>query len=328
MILSASRRTDIPAFYTEWFMDRVRDGHVMVRNPLNHHQISKVSLRPDVIDCIVFWTKDASPMLPYLEEIDRLYPFYFQYTLNAYDRSVEQHLPPLDERIETFRALSEAIGSDRVIWRYDPVLLSDTIDIDWHAKQFRHLADGLDGYTHTCVFSFIDIYDKIRKHIQALNIRACTVSEMNDLAGTFAGIAASHGLTLRTCAEEIDLSAYGIRHGRCIDGALIERLTGRALSAAKDKNQRDVCGCLESIDIGQYNTCRHGCRYCYANFNPASAKAFSDRHDPLSPLLVGQPESGDRITERKRKSLKTKHTGQLSMFDDDGIRQRRMLSSR
>ncbi len=314
MILSVSRRTDIPAFYAEWFMNRIREGFAMVRNPMNYHQVSKVSLEPEVIDCIVFWTKNATPLLPYLEEIGGNYPFYFHYTLNDYDLSVEQNLPPLEDRLEVFRELSRWIGPDRVIWRYDPVFVSGSIDVSWHAERFRRIAEALDGYTHTCVFSFIDVYDKIKSRISSLGIRACSEQEMNQLAAAFAGIATDHNLMLRTCAEEIDLSAYDIQHGCCIDGRLIEHLTGWTLSVRKDKNQREVCGCLESVDIGQYNTCRHGCQYCYANFNPASVKTFYTKHDPGSPLLIGQPGPEDRITERKMKSLKVKQAGQLSMF--------------
>lgn len=242
MILSVSRRTDIPAFYAEWFMNRIREGFVMVRNPMNYHQVSKVSLEPEVIDCIVFWTKNAAPMLPYLEEIGSNYPFYFHYTLNAYDLSVEQNLPSLEDRLETFRELSRRIGPDRVIWRYDPVFVSGSIDVSWHAERYRGIAEALDGYTHTCVFSFIDVYDKIKSRISSLGIRACSEQEMNQLAAAFAGIASDHHLTLRTCAEEIDLSAYGIQHGCCIDGQLIEHLTGWTLSAKKTRTSARCVG--------------------------------------------------------------------------------------
>ena len=314
MILSVSRRTDVPAFYAQWFMNRIREGYVMVRNPMNYHQVSRVLLKPDVIDCIVFWTKDPAPMVPYLDEIGERYPFYIQYTLNAYDRSVEHRMPPLHGRLETFRELSRRIGSERIIWRYDPVLLSDAIDILWHAEQFQSIAESLDGFTRTCVFSFIDLYDKIKNRIRPLGIRACSEDEMQKLAEVFAGIAAAHGMVLCTCAEKIDLSAYGIRHGACIDRQLIERLTGTPISAGVDGNQREACGCLESVDIGQYNTCGHGCGYCYANFNPAGIETKLRQHDPKSPFLVGSMLPGDKVTERKMKSLKAGHTGQMRMF--------------
>ncbi len=314
MILSVSRRTDIPAFYSEWFMNRVHEGYVLVRNPMNYHQVSKVSLNPDVIDCIVFWTKNAKPLLPYIQEIHEKYPFYFQYTLNAYDRDIEPALPMLEEKIATFRELSDLIGSDAVIWRYDPILLTAKYTISWHIERFRYIAEAISGKTGTCVFSFIDIYDKVKNNIKGYDVRSCTTEEMDILASGFSKIAAAHNMELRTCAEIANLDKYGIRHGCCIDGDLIAKLTGWNMKAKKDPNQRAECGCLESIDIGQYNTCRHGCRYCYANFNPQSVITFSKQHDPASPYLVGQNEPNDKITERKMKSLKSNMAGQISFF--------------
>lgn len=314
MILSVSRRTDIPAFYTQWFMNRIHEGFVLVRNPMNYHQVSQVSLSPDAIDCIVFWSKNAKPMLPYIEKIAEKYTFYFQYTLNGYDQDVEPKLPPIEQKFDTFRHLSSKIGPDRVIWRYDPVLLTETYTVDWHKECFSKIANELKGCTDTCVFSFIDIYDKIRNNVRNMNLRACSVEEMNTLAEAFSCIACENGMKLQTCAEAIDLDRYGIRHGCCVDGELIQKLTGCTLKAKKDKNQRAECGCLESIDIGQYNTCRHGCKYCYANFNPASVEMFSRKHDPASPFLAGSLESSDKVTQRKMKTMLEGAQGQLKLF--------------
>ena len=314
MILSASRRTDIPAFYAEWFMNRIRDGYVLVRNPMNYHQVSKVSLTPNIIDCIVFWTKNAAPLLKDIDEISDKYTFYFQYTLNGYGNDVERHLPDLNKKINTFRQLSSKIGSEKVLWRYDPILLTETYSVDWHINRFAEIAGQLKGCTNTCVFSFIDIYDKVKNNVKDMNIRACYTDEMNIIAEAFAVIARENGMALQTCAEAINLDKHGIKHGCCIDGELIEKLTGCTLKAKKDKNQREECGCLESIDIGQYNTCKHGCKYCYANFNPQSVITFSKQHDPLSPFIVGNIEPGDKITERKMKSLLEGTKGQLSLL--------------
>ena len=263
MILSVSRRTDIPAFFSKWFINRIREGYVLVRNPMNYHQISKINLSPKLIDCIVFWTKNAKSMLPYLKEIGEQYPFYFQYTLNAYGKDVEQNLPPLNERLKTIKMLSQTIGKERVIWRYDPILLSPTYNIEWHVEQFKILAQELSNYVETCVFSFLDLYPKINKNIKECDIRACNETEMNQIAGAFADIGKHYNLQLKTCAELIDLEMYGIKHNSCIDPELISRIIGFKIQAVKDKNQRSECGCVESIDIGQYNTCRHNCRYCY-----------------------------------------------------------------
>ncbi len=314
MILSVSRRTDIPAFYSEWFMNRLREGYVLVRNPMNYRQVSKVTLSPAVIDCIVFWTKNGAPLLPFLEEIGEKYPFYFQYTLNAYHSDIEPGLRSIDSRIETLRIISEKIGPNRVVWRYDPVLLSDRYTLDWHTEQFIRIAEKLRDCVNECVFSFIDLYEKVKTNIKGLNIRECFDEEIDRIASVFSRAAKENGLRLRTCAEAVDLDKYGIEHGCCVDGRLIGEITGWKMAAKKDPNQRQECGCLESIDIGQYNTCRHGCRYCYANFNAQSVATFSKKHDPSSPFLVGGLEPDDNVTERKMKSLRAEPAGQMTLF--------------
>ncbi len=315
MIISVSRRTDIPAFYAEWFMNRINEQFVLVRNPLNYHQVSRISLSKDVVDFIVFWTKNAVPLMKYIPEIAVQYPFYFQYTLNAYDRSIEPGVQPLGLRIEKFQHLSSLIGKEKVIWRYDPILISEQTDVSWHVKQFEEMASALKGFTERCVFSFIDLYEKVVNNTSGLGIRACNTDEMNTLAREFADIAKDNQMNLVTCAEEIDLSRYGIQHGHCVDEELISRIGGFTFDSKKDKNQREICGCIESIDIGQYNTCRHGCRYCYANFSPKTVATLSAKHDPKSRLLIGDLEKEDIVTERKMKSLKTGTYGQVTFFD-------------
>ena len=304
MILSASRRTDIPAFYAQWFVNRVREGFVLVRNPMNYHQVSKISLEPDVVDCIVFWTKNAEPLLPYIDEISQKYAFYFQYTLNAYDRDIEPVTCNLQDKIKVFQTLSKKIGKEKIIWRYDPILISDKYSIEWHINQFKSVAENLHSYTEQCVFSFIDLYDRTKDNLKEINISAPTIQKINQIAKNFSEIAHKYGLTIKTCAEVINLDGFGIKHGCCIDPQLISQIINSPISAKKDKNQRDICGCVESIDIGQYNTCRHGCKYCYANFNPQSVCTFSKQHDVTSSMLVGNLEPTDKVTERKVKSLR------------------------
>ena len=317
MILSASRRTDIPAFFPDWFMNRLRDGYVLVRNPMNYHQVSKIELSPAVLDCIVFWTKNPRPILRHLAEIGETYPFYFQYTLNAYGKDVEQNLPNLGERIHTLQTLSDAIGNERVIWRYDPVLLSPVYDVRWHVESFGRLAKELAPFVESVVFSYFDPYPKVENNTRGLGIRPCVSAEMETLAQEFSRIARANRLTIKTCAEAIDLEKYGIEHNCCIDPKLIEKITGYVIRAKKDVNQRPECGCAESIDIGQYNTCCHGCRYCYANFNPKSVETFLRQHVKNSPLLIGQPENADKVTTRKMKLLRVEQEAeQLSLFQD------------
>lgn len=299
MILSASRRTDIPAFYSDWFFNRMQEGFVLVRNPMSIHQVSRIKLSPDVIDCIVFWSKNPKPMLSRLAEIGQ-YPFYFQLTLNAYGSDLEERMPSLTERIDTFKSLSAMIGPDRVIWRYDPIILTDFYSYHYHIEQFESLARELQSYTKQCTISFVDIYRKIQNNIA---IREMNADEISALATSFAKISQGAGMKLTTCAEKIDLSYINVEHSSCIDKDLISRIIGKKIDISKDKNQRAECGCVASIDIGQYNTCPHGCAYCYANFNASLTERNFRDHDSKSPLLIGSIGKDDHITDRIMKTL-------------------------
>lgn len=308
MILSASRRTDIPNYYSDWFLNRIREGYLHVRNPMNPHQISRIEISPETVDCIVFWTKNPAPMLGQLDEL-KDYQYYFQFTLTGYGRDVEPGLPDKRTRlIPAFRELSDRIGSDRVIWRYDPVLCSDRYTPEYHQKAFREIAESLHGHTRRVVISFLDRYVKIQKNMEMLKARDLPEEELTKLAGHFARIAEQNGMTVESCAEKIDLQSAGIRHGSCIDSGLIEQLIGCKLKAKKDRNQRAECGCAESIDVGAYDTCLNGCRYCYANVSDAQVKKSRALYDAHAPLLCGVAGETDRITERKVRSLKESHT--------------------
>lgn len=303
MILSVSRRTDIPAFYSDWFYNRIREGDVCVRNPMNRHQVSKIRLSPDVIDCIVFWSKNPAPMLPRLGELAD-YMYYFQFTVTPYDRELETGLPQKESVIETFRRLSDRIGPKRVIWRYDPILFTQNIDIRYHLQYFEAIAKRLASYTHTCVISFVDLYQKTRRNLKDTTARELSLCEITLLASGLVSIASRYGIRIQTCAEQIELEQVGIKHGRCIDNILIEDLLGVKLYVAKDKNQRLECGCVQSIDIGEYNTCSHNCLYCYANFNKNMVYQNMILHDPSSPLLIGRIGEGDVVKERAIRSFK------------------------
>lgn len=306
MILSVSRRTDIPAFYAEWFMERLRQKYVLVRNPFNAHSISRIPLTPDNVDTIVFWTKNSKPIHKYLDEIDELgYKYYFQYTITPYKNDLEEKVQDKKEIVETFKKLSEKIGSEKVILRYDPVILSDNYTIDFHKKAFARLCDLLAPYTKKIVFSFLDDYKKISKNIKQLNIKEISAEEMHIMAEYFADTAKNYNLKIESCAEQIDLGRFGINHGKCIDNELIEKITGYKLSVGRD-NQRNACGCIKCIDIGEYNTCMHKCLYCYANINKDAAFKNYKLHDNKSPLLIGYvDEIKDKITDRNIKDTKS-----------------------
>lgn len=298
MLLSVSRRTDIPAFYSDWFFNRLKEGFVFVRNPMNIHQVSRVTLSPEVIDCIVFWSKNPKPMLARLDEL-KDYMYYFQFTINPYDRELELGVPRKEGIISTFKELSEKIGRKRVIWRYDPILLTENMGVDYHVRYFEEIAKRLEGYTDTCVISFVDLYQKTQRNLKNTTAREPSQNEMVDIASKLCVIAKKYGITIQTCAEEIALESVGIKHGKCIDSALIEDLLDVKLVVDKDPNQRKECGCVQSIDIGEYNTCAHGCKYCYANFKDGVVAANRAAHDVNSPLLIGQLGPEDKVTERK-----------------------------
>lgn len=298
MIISASRRTDIPAYYSDRFFNRLREGYVLVRNPMNPHQVSKVILSPETVDGIVFWTKNPLPMLERLPELEP-YPFYFQFTLNAYGKDAEPGLPSKnDVLIPAFRQLSEAVGRQRVVWRYDPVFLSEKYTMEYHIRYFRSLAARLGDYTEKCTVSFIDLYTKTVRNARPLQIQPETSEQQFALMERFAETAKTYGLQLDTCAEPADFSSLGVGHAHCIDRERLERIGGYRLSAEKDTNQRPACGCAASIDIGAYNTCPNGCLYCYANYSAGAVLRNAAVHDPKSPLLFGELGKDDVVRER------------------------------
>lgn len=306
MIISASRRTDIPACYSEWFYNRIREGFVLVPNPFDSRQISRISLDPAVVDCIVFWTKNPAPMLGRLDKLDA-YTYYFQYTLNPYGPDAEQHLPPLERRIETFKRLSDRIGRERVIWRYDPLFTNEKYTVAFHEQAFARIAEALKDHTDRCMLGFIDHYSHIRRAMQSLHIEPLLPTEIERAAVSFKESADRFSIRLDTCTVKVDLSHLGIPAGLCVDKSLIEQLIGSPITARKDRNQRSVCNCIESIDIGTYESCLHGCTYCYAiRGNYRTALSNHRRHDPASPLLLGTPADlppGTVIRDREMHSL-------------------------
>ena len=304
MIISASRRTDIPAYYSDWMLNRIKERYVYVRNPMNIHQVSKVNLDPDVVDCIVFWSKNPKPMLDKLRHFTN-YAYYFQFTLNPYGNDIETKLPLKKEIIDTFKKLSDLIGPQKVIWRYDPILINDHYSIDYHIEKFKELAYQLKGYAEKVTFSYIDFYKKITENIKSNCISEITFEGKKVIAENISKIANENNFFIDTCAEDIELSQYNIGHARCIDDRLIAKITGNNLAVDKDKNQRLECGCVGSIDIGEYNSCLNGCIYCYANYNHNVVVNNYNQHNKLSPLLIGNINASDIITERKVSSNKT-----------------------
>lgn len=312
MIISASRRTDIPSYYSEWMINRLKEKYVLVRNPMNIHQVSKIDLSPSVVDAIVFWTKNPTLMLPYLDQI-KDYTYYFQFTLTAYGPDVEKNLPSKNKIIiPTFQRLSREIGKERIIWRYDPIFFNEQYSMEYHCKYFEVLASKLSDYTEKCTVSFMDMYRNTERNVRGLSIVKDTYEMQVELLQRFVEIAKKYGLYIDTCAEIGNFHNIGVEHAHCIDRERIERIGGFKLNVDKDRNQRAECGCVASIDIGTYNTCKNGCLYCYANYSSKTVEKNFGMHNPDSPLLFGEIDDTDVIKERKVKSL---IDNQMSLFD-------------
>jgi len=325
MIISASRRTDIPAFYADWFMKRVRGGYFYRVNPFNRRQVTGFSLKPEDVDALCFWTKNPRPLMPHLAELDeRGLNYYFQFTLNPYDKTFEPHVPPLEERINTMIELAGRIGPERVVWRYDPVILSSLSPVAWHLEQAERIANLLKDATRRLIFSFYDFYGTGRGRLNralagtGITLEDITAPEQGGaldlVARGFKGVADRHKLQIFSCSEEVDLSPSGIRHGACVDGDLIRELFGVNAPSHRDKNQRAACNCVASVDMGMYNSCRFRCSYCYANYNEGMIESNCRKHYPDSPSLLYEYDGDIEIRSRNYGGERRCTERQLNLF--------------
>ncbi len=309
MIVSASRRSDIPAFYSPWLLNRLRAGRVFVRNPFNRCQIADIRLDPSLVECIVLWSKNPAPLLPSLQEItSRGYPLALQYTITGCDQQLEPEVAGLAQRITTFEKLAHCLGPDRVLWRFDPIVLTNTLGLDHYIERFSLLCHALHGLTHQCSISFLSLYAKCRRNLAGINLVDPGEQLRKELARQLNSIARQYGISLKACSDEFLSDACGLERAHCIDASQLGAMLGFPLEAKKDPGQRPGCGCTMSIDIGAYDSCPHGCRYCYANTNHRVALRNYASHDPDSPLLIGRLHGDETIRRREMVSLRTKQT--------------------
>ena len=302
MIINTGQRTDIPAFYSEWFATRLKEGFVCVRNPYDQSAVSRYRLSPDVVDVIGFCTKNPAPMLEYA---DLLAPYgqYWFVTITPYGKDVEPNVPDKHKVIEDFKRLSKFAGVNAVAWRYDPIFISEKYTAEYHLRAFSKIAEALDGYTKTVVISFIDLYPKVIRNFP--EVREVSPAQRMELGKEMIRTASSHNMTVKPCAEGDELAPYGADCGGCMRIEDYEKAIGKRLNAPKRKGSRQACACYLGCDIGAYNTCLHLCRYCYANADPSTVRARSRDHDPASPFLIGNYRPGDRIHD----------VGQISWID-------------
>ena len=299
MIINTGCRTDIPAFYSKWLMNRINEGFVLVRNPYNPAQV-KYSLNPDVVDCLAFCTKNPEPMLKYLDELDK-YKQYWFVTITPYGKDIEPVVPDKENVIQSFIKLSNHIGANSIGWRYDPIFINKDFDVEKHIKCF-----------HNCTISFLDLYEKVKKN--APDLRPPTKEEQIKIASSFAKIGKENDMVIHSCCENTFLAEYGLKCNGCMSQEIVEKSIDSRLEPPKRKKLRQECNCLMGNDIGAYNTCGHLCKYCYANANKSLVIENMKKHNENSPFLIGNSEPGDKITEAKQKSWIVSKNEQISFI--------------
>ena len=301
MILNTGARTDTVQYYTKWLLKRFEEGYALSRNPLFPNKVTRLELTPDVVDCVVFCSKNYGPILGDLHRITERFHTFFFYTITAYGKDIEPGVPPIDESIENLLELERQVGAQRICWRYDPVLLTNRYTIDVHLRTFEAMAARLSGHVARCIFSFVEVYKKLETNMPELKVM--TTAEMNAIARGIGTIAQKHGLYLQTCGTNGDYRRYGIHPSGCMTLQMLGQANGIAFRGLQHKGSRAGCRCIDSRDIGAYDTCINGCKYCYANRDPQIAAANYRRHDPDSPLLLGHVRETDCIQQGAQRSF-------------------------
>ena len=299
MILHTGLRTDIPAFYSEWFANRLKEGYVMVRNPYNPIQVTKYRISPDIVDVISFCTKNPAPFLPYMDMV-KDYGQYWYVTITPYGKEIEPNVPDKEIVMESFKELSKKVGINSIGWRYDPIFVSEKYSVEKHIKEFEFMASILADYTNTCVISFIDLYQKVLKNFS--EVKQVKKEERITLVKEFVRIGKKYDITIKGCAEGRELELYGVDCSGCMTTSVFEKAIDCLLDIPKTKSVRPECGCLLGCDIGAYNTCEHYCKYCYANYDIQTVINNRKKHNPESPLLIGEGTEEDVVHEAKQAS--------------------------
>ena len=297
MIVNIGGRTDIVNYYSEWLMNRIKEGYAYSRNPLFTNNVSKISLKPEDVDCLMFCSKNYKPMLKYMKEINEKYRIICHYTITAYGKDVEPNVPSIDESINTLIELSKIVGKEKILWRYDPILLTKKYTIEKHLETFEYMANQISHYVQRCIFSFVEMYKKLEYNMPEIIL--LTSDEKIKIAKEIGKIAKKYNLYVQTCGTDENYEKYGIHISGCTTTEILEQANHVKYKNIKAKGMRKGCHCIPSRDIGVYDTCLNGCKYCYANKRPDLAKENVKLHDKNSPLLLGNINKTDKITEVK-----------------------------
>ena len=317
MILNTGARTDTAQYFSKWLLKRFEEGYVYTRNPLFPNKVTRYELSPDKIDAVLFCSKNYAPILPRLREITDQYRTYFHYTITAYGRDIEPGVPSVEESIRTLIELEKIVGRGRIAWRYDPVLLTDTYTVERHLETFAYMAEQLAPHIDRCIFSFVEMYKKLETNMPELV--PLTEDDKQHLAEGLGATAAKYGMRIQTCGTNGEYSRYGIRSSGCATLEILGRANGCEFKDIKHKGMREGCHCIESRDIGAYDTCLNGCKYCYANKSPQKARENYKLHDPASPLLIGHLDKDDVVIQGNQKSFLLSDVRRYSLFDDENV---------
>jgi len=301
MIINTGGRTDTVQYYTEWLLNRFREGFVYTRNPLFPNKVTRYELSQDKVDAIVFCSKNYEPILENLSEITDKYNTYFHYTITAYEKDIEPRVPSIEKSIETLLRLENIVGKNRIAWRYDPVLLTDKYTIDYHLQTFEMMSARLSGHIDRCIFSFVEMYKKLSLNMPEL--KPMTEDEKIILARGMGVIAYKYNIYLQTCATNGDYTNFGIHPSGCMTLDILGKANGIKFKNLKHKGNRKHCNCIETRDIGAYDTCPNGCKYCYVNATPAKAVENFKIHNKTSPILLGEIKETDTIQQGNQKSF-------------------------
>ena len=304
MIINTGLRTDIPAFFADWFINRIKAGYVCVRNPYNRSQVTEYLLNPDVVDLLVFCSKNPIPLVTLLKSSDVLHPFrqFWFVTITPYESEIEPNVPDKQLVIESFKELSCKLGINSVCWRYDPIFVNEKYTVDFHISAFRKMSEQLSGFTETCVISFVDLYKKVQKNFSSAIEVSTTEQEI--ICKEFVKIGKRYNINVKTCGESPLLAEFGADVSGCMTKEVFEKAAGCRLDIPKMRQNRKECACILTADIGEYNTCSHFCKYCYANYDRQSVIRNNKFHDKNSAFLIGTSEPYDIITQAKQKSWK------------------------
>lgn len=312
MLINTGGRTDTVQYFSDWLLKRFQEGFVYSRNPLFPQKVTRYELTPEKVDCVLFCSKNYAPILPRLHEITKRFNTYFFYTITAYGKDIEPGVPSFDQSIDTLYKLEKQVGKERIVWRYDPVLLTKKYTVQQHMISFTHMAARLSGHVSKCVFSFVEMYEKLMHNMPELEI--LTEEDMETLAEGLGAAARKYRIPIQSCATKADYSRYGILPCGCVTLDALGKANGVKFKDLKHKGMRRGCTCMVSHDIGAYNTCPNGCRYCYANVNPESALQNFEKHDKNSPILLGSVSPDDDIIYGNQQSFLDVTDPQLELF--------------